>query len=123
MGRDILVTVEPRFLAEYSDMIHDEYVFAYHIVIENRGDDIVTLKRRFWRITDALGRVDEIEGQGVVGETPTLEPDEAFEYTSSARLHTPWGSMVGHYEFEAENGERFKVAIPMFVLKANVTLQ
>lgn len=55
-------------------MVHDEYVFAYHIVIENRGYETVTLKRRFWRITDAMGRIDEIEGEGVVGETPTLAP-------------------------------------------------
>ena len=119
----IVVAVEPRFLPEHSDMIHDEYVFAYHIVIENRGHETVTLKRRFWRITDALGRVDEIEGEGVVGETPTLAPDDEFNYTSSARLHTPWGEMIGHYEFETDSGHRFKVPIPKFQLNANVTLQ
>lgn len=123
MVSDIMVVVEPRFLPEYSDMVHDEYVFAYHIVIENRGDETVTLKRRFWRITDAMGRIDEIEGEGVVGETPTLAPDDEFDYTSSARLHTPWGEMIGHYEFETASGERFQVPIPRFRLSADVTLQ
>lgn len=123
MVSDIMVVVEPRFLPEYSDMVHDEYVFAYHIVIENRGYETVTLKRRFWRITDAMGRIDEIEGEGVVGETPTLAPDDEFDYTSSARLHTPWGEMIGHYEFETASGERFQVPIPRFTLTANVTLQ
>ena len=119
----ITVVVEPRFLPDYSDVIRDEYVFAYHIVIENRGDETVTLKRRFWRITDAMGRVDEVEGEGVVGETPVLAPDDEFDYTSSARLHTPWGDMMGHYEFETASGERFKVPIPRFNLCAGITVQ
>lgn len=119
----ITVMVEPRFLPEYSDIVHDEYVFAYKVYIENRGDQTVTLKRRYWRITDALGRVEEVEGEGVVGETPTLAPEDEFNYTSSARIHTPWGEMVGYYEFETLTGEFFQVPIPQFQLRANITLQ
>ena len=123
MIKAIMVAVESRYLPEYSNMLQDEYVFAYHITIENRGDQTVTLKKRYWRITDALGRVEEVNGEGVVGETPTLAPNDEFDYTSSARLHTPWGEMVGHYEFETITGERFKVDIPQFILMSDVTLQ
>ena len=120
---NIHIRVDTEFLPEHSDLLRDSYAFAYHITIENRGDQTVTLKKRYWRITDALGRVEEVNGEGVVGETPTLAPNDEFDYTSSARLHTPWGEMVGHYEFETITGERFKVAIPQFILKSDVTIQ
>lgn len=120
---EIGIVVTPRYLADYSDVVNDEYVFAYHIEIENLSSEVVTLKRRFWLITDALDREETVEGAGVVGETPTLLPDEGFEYTSSARLKTPWGSMQGHYEFETSSGGYFKVAIPKFELHAEFNLQ
>lgn len=119
---DIIVTAVPKFLPEHSDMQDDDYVFAYRIRIVNRCGQTVTLKRRHWQITDALGRVDEVNGEGVVGETPTLADGDDFDYTSSARLTTPWGDMVGHYEFETLSGECFKVPIPRFELRAQVTL-
>ena len=84
--------------------------------IENQSNDRVQLINRYWRITDALGRVQEVRGAGVVGEQPVLEPGEAFAYTSGVPLSTPSGIMVGCYEMEGREGERFDVAIPAFSL-------
>lgn len=120
---EIEITVEPRYLAEQSNLMNDRYVFAYHIKIRNLGGDTVTLRKRFWEITDAHGGVEKVSGAGVVGEQPTLYPGDDFEYSSGAHLSTPWGSMKGHYEFEDDMGARFMVAIPEFDLKANIVLQ
>jgi ApaG protein len=76
----------------------------------------VQLRNRYWRITDALGRVQEVRGPGVVGEQPVLEPGQSFEYTSGTPLPTPSGIMVGSYEMEAADGRAFEVAIPAFSL-------
>ncbi len=75
-----------------------------------------SLGNRYWRITDSLGRVQEVRGAGVVGEQPILHPGEAFEYTSGTPLKTPSGIMVGTYQMESTGGERFEIAIPAFSL-------
>lgn len=116
MTRSITVTVEPMFLEDQSDPEDGHYVWAYHIRIENDGSETVRLLNRYWRITDALGRVHEVRGAGVVGEQPVLGPGEGFEYTSGTPLSTPSGFMVGSYEMESETGERFEVAVPLFSL-------
>lgn len=112
----VQVTVEPRFLPEHSDPEAERYVWAYRVEIRNLGPRTVQLRNRYWCITDALGRVEEVRGPGVVGEEPILAPGGAFQYTSGCPLTTPSGIMVGRYEMEAESGERFLVDIPAFSL-------
>jgi len=114
--RSIAVTVRPIYLDDQSAPEEGRYVWAYHIRIENNGAEVVQLLNRHWRITDALGRMQEVRGPGVVGEQPVLEPGESFEYTSGTPLSTPSGIMVGSYEMETPAGERFEVAIPAFSL-------
>jgi ApaG protein len=114
--RSITVTVNPVFLEDQSSPAENHYVWAYQVRIENRGSETVQLRRRHWRITDAMGRVQEVRGAGVVGEQPVLEPGEIFEYTSGTPLPTPSGIMVGTYEMETREGENFEVAIPAFSL-------
>lgn len=114
--RAIQVTVKPLYLDEQSSPNEDHFVWAYHVRIENKGDETVRLRRRHWSITDANGMVHEVKGAGVVGEQPVLGPGEAFEYTSGTPLATPSGIMVGSYGMESENGDCFDVAIPAFSL-------
>ncbi len=116
--RAIQITVKPFYLEEQSEPDDSQYVFAYHIRIENNGQDVVQLLNRYWQITDGLGRIQEVRGPGVVGEQPVLRPGEAFEYTSGCPLNTSTGIMVGTYEMETLDGERFDVDIPAFSLDA-----
>jgi ApaG protein len=101
----IKITVKPFYLDEQSSPDEGRFVWAYHVRIENQGGETVQLRRRHWRITDGRGRVEEVEGPGVVGEQPVLRPGEAFEYTSGTPLPTPSGIMVGTYEMEADGGQ------------------
>lgn len=114
--RAIRVSVEPVFLEEQSSPTEDHYVWAYQVKIENDGEETVQLVNRHWRITDAQGHMQEVEGEGVVGEQPTLKPGQAFEYTSGTPLGTPSGIMMGSYEMETPGGERFDIDIPAFSL-------
>lgn len=114
--RSIRITVKPVYLEDQSSPTESHFVWAYHIKIENGGASTVQLLNRYWRITDALGRVQEVRGAGVVGEQPVLKPGEAFEYTSGTPLSTPSGFMVGTYEMETTEGERFDVKVPLFSL-------
>lgn len=114
--RSITVTVEPTYLEDQSSPAEDRYVWAYHVRIENKGDETVQLRRRHWRITDGMGRTQEVRGPGVVGEQPVLGPGQHFEYTSGTPLSTPSGIMVGSYEMETRQGESFQIAIPAFSL-------
>ena len=114
--RAIRITVKPFFLEEQSSPEESHYVWAYHVRIENQGKETVQLRNRHWRITDSMGRLQEVRGAGVVGEQPVLRPGETFEYTSGTPLGTPSGIMVGTYQMENETGERFDVRIPAFSL-------
>jgi ApaG protein len=116
--RSIQVSVEPFYLSDQSEPDRERWVFGYRVRIENGGGETVQLLDRHWRITDALGRVVEVRGEGVVGEQPRLEPGEAFQYTSGTPLPTPTGIMVGSYGMVTEAGERFEVTIPAFSLDA-----
>jgi ApaG protein len=116
--RGIRVLVRPKYLESQSRPDDDHFVWAYTITIENRGSETVTLRSRYWKITDARGRIQEVKGAGVVGEQPTLKPGQAFEYTSGAPLTTPSGFMVGAYQMETSTGEYFNVDIPAFSLDA-----
>lgn len=114
--RSIRVTVQPVFLDEQSMPAENRYVWAYHVRIENEGPETVQLRTRYWRITDAYGRVQEVRGPGVVGEQPVLEPGGSFEYTSGTPLPTPSGIMTGSYRMESKGGEMFDIDIPAFSL-------
>lgn len=114
--RGIRVTVRPEFLEEQSKPDESYFVWAYTIVIENLGRETVTLRTRYWKITDSTGRSQEVRGAGVVGEQPTLRPGESFQYTSGAPLTTASGFMVGAYQMETDAGEAFNVEIPAFSL-------
>ncbi len=114
--RAIRVTVDPIYLNEQSSPEDSHFVWAYQVKIENDGAETVQLINRHWRITDALGRLQEVRGEGVVGEQPVLRPGEAYQYTSGTPLATPSGIMVGSYEMVTMAGERFDVEIPAFSL-------
>jgi ApaG protein len=114
--RGIVVTVAPRFLADRSAPDKGQFFWAYTIEIANTGGETVQLKTRYWHITDAMGRVQEVRGAGVVGEEPILAPGEKFEYTSGVPLPTPSGFMVGRYGMVTDGGEPFDIEIPAFSL-------
>lgn len=114
--RHIRVTVEPEFLADQSQPAAGRYVWAYHIQIENTGQETVQLRTRHWIITDALGRTQEVRGPGVVGEFPQLPPGGRFRYSSGTPLPTPSGIMRGFYQMETATGELFDVTVPAFSL-------
>ncbi len=115
--RNITVRVSPFYLSDQSEPDEGRFVWAYRVSIENRGGSTVQLLRRSWRITDARGITMLVEGEGVVGEQPVLQPGEAFEYTSGTPLDTPSGFMVGDYHMvDQGTGTAFDVAIPAFSL-------
>ena len=114
--RAITITVRPFYLDEQSEPDEERYVWAYKVSIENSGEETVQLLNRHWRITDKLGRLQEVKGSGVVGEQPVLNPGDSFQYTSGTPLQTPSGIMIGSYEMESSEGERFDVEIPAFSL-------
>jgi ApaG protein len=114
----IRVEVTPHYLPQQSEPEQGLYVFAYTIHIRNTGGVAAQLISRTWHINDAEGQHEKVRGLGVVGHQPLLQPGEEFEYTSGTRLRTPTGTMHGSYFFVAEDGERFDVDIPMFVLDA-----
>ncbi|RLA38109.1 MAG: Co2+/Mg2+ efflux protein ApaG [Gammaproteobacteria bacterium] len=111
---DISTRVE--YLPEQSDSTEPSFAFAYTITIRNVGEVAATLLRRHWLVTDADGREEIVDGEGVIGHQPTLEPGEVFEYTSGAVLRTPVGTMEGHYHMHAEDGTEFEAPIPVFGL-------
>jgi ApaG protein len=110
------VDVEPQYLPEQSMPAQGVYSFAYTITITNTGEVPAQLISRHWIIANAAGELEEVKGLGVVGHQPLLKPGEAFQYSSGCRLRTPSGSMQGSYFCVAEDGERFDVEIPAFVL-------
>ena len=113
---EIRIEVATKYVVDQSEPDVDRYVFAYTITIENCGDLPARLLRRHWVITDANGKVQEVTGDGVVGEQPRLNPGESFRYSSGAVLETPVGAMQGSYHMEADNGINFEAPIPPFTL-------
>ena len=112
----VRVTVASRYLTQESDPTAQRYVFAYTITIENNASEASQLLTRHWFITDGQGELEEVNGAGVVGQQPRIQPGQGFRYTSGAILKTPVGVMRGHYEFVTDAGEHFDVAIPQFSL-------
>ena len=118
----IEVTAVSRFIEEQSDLETDRYVFAYHITIRNVGRITAQLVSRHWIIADAEGTVQEIQGAGVIGQQPVLQPGQSFEYTSGCTIATPVGTMKGSYQMVAEDGTPFDADIPEFTLAMPRTL-
>ena len=112
----ITVAAQAFFLEEQSNPDRDRYVFAYTVQVLNQGTIAAKLLSRHWIITDANGKVEEVRGEGVVGEQPHLSPGQGFRYSSGAVLETPVGTMQGSYQMLADDGERFDAPIPAFRL-------
>lgn len=116
------VEVESRFVPDQSQPTDNRYVFAYTITLRNAGATGAQLMTRHWVIKDANGKVEEVRGDGVVGEQPWMRPGESFEYTSGAVLETAVGTMEGSYSMIADDGTQFDAPIPTFVLSIPRTL-
>lgn len=110
------VTVEAVFIAEQSDIEHNRYAFEYHVKITNTGNIAAQLISRHWIITEANGAIQEVQGLGVVGLQPLLQPSESFEYSSGTLISMPMGEMHGTYQMVAEDGKRFDAVIEPFTL-------
>ncbi len=113
---DISVTSRTAFIPDQSDLESGRYVFAYTITITNTGSMPAQLVSRHWIITDSNNQVQEVRGLGVVGEQPTLRPNESFQYTSGTAIATPVGTMRGSYQMVAQDGVQFDAPIPEFTL-------
>ena len=112
----VTVTVKPYFLDEQSSPQEGHFVWAYQVNIRNFGNSSIKLKHRNWLIIDANGKVINVQGEGVVGEFPTIKPGESYEYTSGTPLKTDNGIMQGFYLVSQDNGEKLKIDIPAFSL-------
>ena len=112
----IAVEVATAYVEDQSDPREQRFVFAYTITIRNEGKVPARLMTRHWIITDANGKVQEVRGDGVVGEQPHLKPGQGFRYSSGAVLETPVGVMQGSYQMVADSGERFDAPIAPFSL-------
>lgn len=117
----ITINVVPSFLEEESKPEKNHFVWAYKVRIENNGLQTVQLLKRHWKIMNAIGHTECIDGPGVVGKQPILNPGEAFEYISGTPLNTPSGFMAGSYDMKTKSGSFFKVNIPTFSLDSPFT--
>ena len=118
MENNIKIETYPRFLPERSDPIKPYFFFSYRVRIINNYEKTVQLLSRYWHISDGEGRVEDIHGPGVVGQTPSIKSKQFFEYTSFCPLQTPIGFMEGSYRMSFESREEFDVLIPQFKLVA-----
>ena len=122
LNDSIEVLALPNYLDDQSDPEDERYVFAYQIRITNQGTQPATLRSRHWFITNGNGDVQEVKGDGVVGEQPTIDPGHSYEYGSGAVLSTPVGSMRGYYVMESGDGTLFHANIPVFTLASTYAL-
>lgn len=118
----ILVEADPQFIEGQSAPDQGRYVFAYTITISNVGSIPAKLLSRHWLITDSNGKVQEVRGDGVIGEQPHIKPGEYFRYTSGAMIETPVGTMQGQYLMVSDEGDNFSANIPKFTLSIPRTL-
>lgn len=116
LGDQVLIEVETHYLDKQSDPDSKRFVFSYRITITNHNPIPVQLLNRQWLITDGNQHIQEVKGEGVVGEQPVIEPESSYSYTSGAVLATSVGSMQGHYEMSTKEGDLFKAPIPAFTL-------
>lgn len=112
----VKIDVETYYIEDKSVPALNQYLFGYEITITNENPEAVQLLHRHWLISDALGRVEEVKGPGVIGKQPRLRPGDSFTYDSFCPLATPFGSMKGSYKMMRDNGEFFEVEIPLFSL-------
>jgi ApaG protein len=112
----ITIRVRPKFLHDESEPGQSRFMWAYTVEVENGTERAWTIMRRHWRIIDSAGRLQVVDGEGVIGQTPTLGPGERFSYTSGAPLATPSGMMSGTYDLVGEDGEEMVATIPAFSL-------
>ena len=112
----VTVFVEPTYLEDHSDPFEDSYLWAYKVIIKNNKKEKIKLIGRHWKIFDSNGTIREVKGKGVVGEQPTIEPGDEFEYTSGTPLKTSSGIMHGSYQMQNSDGMEFEVDIPAFSL-------
>ena len=120
--RGIRVMVEARYAPDYSHPHQGLWFFFYTVTLLNEGEQTAQLLRRHWVITDGEGRTEDVEGPGVVGEQPVLEPGQSFQYTSGCPLRTPLGSMHGTYLMQTPSGERFDARVAPFPLNGPYTV-
>ncbi len=120
VSHDISVEVKPTYLEEESSPVVDKHVFAYFVTIRNMGNQPVQLLRRHWEIKDSGGQDHEVDGAGVIGLQPTIEPDAEHEYNSFCVLKSYRGSMRGYYTMERRDGKLIKVRIPEFLLTSHL---
>ena len=113
---NIKINVETQYIETESRPKKDIYIFAYHITLKNMGSIAAKLMTRHWIITNSNGKIQEVKGDGVIGEQPHLQPDESFSYTSGTMMATPVGTMEGSYQMIADDGEHFDAEIAPFVL-------
>lgn len=119
ISEGVEITVETFYQPDYSNPVEQEFMFAYRITIENRNAFPVKLLKRHWHIFDSSGSMKEVEGEGVVGVQPMIQPADKYQYVSGCNLKTEMGSMQGHYIMENMlNKKQFRVNIPMFELIA-----
>lgn len=118
----VRIVSDPQYIVEQSDPAHQKFTWGYEIDIQNDTDEIVQLLHRFWRITDATGKVEEIHGAGVIGLQPIIKPGQSFHYKSFCQLATPQGTMEGHYEFQNLDEDHFNIDIPKFILSAPASI-
>ena len=114
--QNIQVTVHSQYDREYSKFNEGDFFYLYHVSIENKGSVSVTLKKRYWHITDGFGRVHEVKGDGVIGQFPIIHPGEKHEYSSFCPLETEYGVMKGHYEMIRNDGKTLIIQIAPFRL-------
>lgn len=113
----VRVRVESRYLPHQSTPANNRFVFAYTVTIANEGEQTVKLESRHWVITDGREKVEEVRGEGVVGEKPVLKPRQSFKYTSGCILETTFGTMRGTYQMRRDDGSTFEAVISPFLLK------
>ena len=117
LADNIEITVTTQFIADHPVSAEEKFAFAYFITIKNNNDQPLQLLNRYWLITDGNGKITEVQGAGVIGQQPLIQPNAGFKYNSGAILDTPVGSMQGHYEFKTPEGTLFNVPIPVFSLR------
>jgi ApaG protein len=117
----ITIRVAPNFLEEQSQIAAGRWFWSYHIRIENHSEEPVQLLTRHWKITDGNGVINYVDGDGVIGEQPVIDPEGAHDYVSGCPLSTPHGEMEGHFRFIRVDGTTFLAEIPLFELKTPVT--
>lgn len=113
---NIQITVRPEFVDSQFSSLGNLYVWIYHVRIDNHSSDNVKLTNRYWKIIDEKGSVQEVNGEGVVGEQPTILSNNSFQYESGVHLRHPSGIMMGHYQMQKSDGTSFNAKIPTFSL-------